>query len=444
MWGGSPDRNMVSEETGLPESWDVGSGLNLRWRAELGSESYGNPVVAGGVVYVGTNNAGLRLPEEGGDRGVLLALSVEDGSLLWQASFEKLETGEVNDWPLVGLCSSPYVEGERLYVVSNRAEVVALDARGFRDGENDGPVVDEPRQGPENADVIWRFDMRAEVGSFPHNMAATSPVGAFGLIFVNTTNGHDESHDHLPSPDAPGLIAIDAATGELVWRDAGPGPGVLHGQWSSAAVGRAAGVDQVVLGQGDGWVRSWAPRSGELLWEIDASPTGDDPTAERNDILATPVFHGGRVNVATGQDPENGEGEGRLIAIDATGRGDLTPEGQLWENTGIRRSLSTVAVHEGIAYAADFSGFFHAVDAATGEALWTYDTFASVWGSPLVADGRVYLGDEDGDVAVLEAGRELKLLAENSVGEAVYSSPVAAQGTLYVMSRSRLFALALE
>jgi len=444
MWGGSPDRNMVSDETGLPESWDVETGRGVRWTAELGSESYGNPVVAGGVVYLGTNNAGMRHPEEGGDRGVLLALLEKDGSLLWQASFEKLETGSVNDWPLVGLCSSPFVRGDRLFVVSNRAQVVALDVEGFRDGENDGPYRDETLTGPENADVVWVFDMRSEVGSFPHNMAASSPVAFGNLVFANTSNGHDESHAHLPSPDAPGLVALDAETGRLVWRDAGPGPDVLHGQWSSPAVGRVGDVDQVILGQGDGWVRAWKPESGELLWEIYANAGAGDAPREPNDVVATPVLHGGRVYVATGQDPENGEGEGRLIAIDATRRGDLTAGGPAWATTEIRRSLSTAAVSDGIVYVADFSGFLHAFDAETGETLWVHDTFAAVWGSPLVADGRVYLGDEDGDVVVLAAGRVEKVLAENAMGEAVYSSPVASGGTLYVMTRSRLYALVAE
>jgi outer membrane protein assembly factor BamB len=422
----------------------VGAGRNLRWVAELGSESYGNPVVAGGIVYVGTNNAGLRHPGEEGDRGVLLALAEADGTLVWQASFEKLETGAVNDWPGVGICSSPFVEGERLYVVNNRAEVVALDTRGFRDGENDGPVQDEALQGPENADVLWIFDMRAEVGSFPHNMAATSPVGFGGLIFVNTSNGQDESHEHLPSPDAPGLIALDAGTGKLVWRDDGPGAGVLHGQWSSASIGHVGEGVQVALGQGDGWVRAWQPSTGELLWEIDANPAGAEWPRTRNNVIATPVYHAGRVYVATGQDPESGEGRGRLIAIDASRRGDLTAQGPIWEDTEIRRTLSTPAIHEGVVYYPDFSGFLHAYDAASGASLWVHDTFAAVWGSPLVADGRVYLGDEDGDVVVLEAGREERVLAENQMGESVYSTPVAAAGALYVMTRSRLFALALD
>ena len=73
--------------------------------------------------------------------------------------------------------------------------------------------------------------------------------------------------------------------------------------------------------------------------------------------------------------------------------------------------------------------------------MWVYDTFAAVWGSPLVADGKVYLGDEDGDVIVLSAGRELNELAEMNLGNAAYGAPVAANGVLYINTRNQLFAL---
>jgi len=143
-----------------------------------------------------------------------------------------------------------------------------------------------------------------------------------------------------------------------------------------------------------------------------------------------------------GQDPENGEGVGHLYCIDASKSGDITESGRVWHDDKIRRSISTVAVAGGLVYAADFSGFLHCLDAATGAPQWTFDMLAAVWGSPLVADGKVYLGDEDGDVVVLEAGKALKKLAETNMGSAVYSTPVAANGALYIMNASRLFSIA--
>ena len=112
MWGGTPDRNMVSNMKGLPTEWDVKTKKNVKWVAELGSQSYGNPVVAGGMVFVGTNNEALRDPKQPGDRGVLMAFRESDGEFLWQQTHEKLASGRANDWPYQGVASSPLVEGE--------------------------------------------------------------------------------------------------------------------------------------------------------------------------------------------------------------------------------------------------------------------------------------------------------------------------------------------
>src|SRR5258708_1482188 len=133
MWGGTADRNMVSSAKGIVTKWDIAKKENVRWVAALGSQTYGNPVVAGGQVYVGTNNEALRDPKQGGDRGVLMAFRASDGEFLWQHTSEKLPAGRVNDWPYQGVCSSPLVEGDVLYYVTNRCEVVALDTKGFRD-----------------------------------------------------------------------------------------------------------------------------------------------------------------------------------------------------------------------------------------------------------------------------------------------------------------------
>jgi outer membrane protein assembly factor BamB len=372
MWGSTLTRNMVSDATGLPAEWDTDTGLNVKWVAALGSASYGNPVVADGKIFIGTNNELMRAPDVAGDKGIVMAFRESDGEFLWQMVHDKLESGQVNDWPFQGICSSPTVDGDRLYYVSNRGEVVALDTEGFLDGENDGLFTDEVRAGEVDGDVVWSFDMIGQLDVFPHNMTSSSPAVYEDLVIVNTSNGRDEE-GHLPSPHAPDLIALDKHTGELVWRASPLGEQILHGQWSSPAVA-----------------------------EIDG---------------------------------------GRLHAIDATQRGNVTESGLVWRVEEIRRSLSTAAIHDGLLYLADFSGFFRCFDVSTGEEVWMYDTFAAVWGSPLVADNKVYLGDEDGDVIVLRAGREMEELAEMNLGNAVYGAPVVANSVLYINTRSQLYAL---
>ena len=444
MWGGTADRNMVSEMTGLPTEWDVDSGMNVRWVAELGSQSYGNPVVASGMVFVGTNNELERDPNQPGDRGVLMAFRESDGEFLWQQTHAKLEAGRANDWPFQGVASSPLVDAEVLYYTSNRGVVTALDINGFRDGENDGPITDEELTGEFDADVIWEFDMLEEVGSYPHNLSNSSPVMWGDLLFVSTANGHDESHVNVPSPLAPSIVAVNKTTGEYVWEDNSVEDRILHGQWSTPSVGSIGGVVQVVSGQGDGWVRGYVAETGEKLWEFDTNPKDSEWPRTRNELISTPVIVDGVVYLANGQDPEHGEGVGHFYAIDGTERGDITESGLIWHYDDIRRSISTAAVVDGLVYMADFSGFLHCLDAETGEPLWVYDTFAAVWGSPFVVDGKVYLGDEDGDVVVLEHGREMEVLAEMNMGSAVYATVVPANGALLLNNRNELFSLALE
>jgi outer membrane protein assembly factor BamB len=441
MWGGTPDRNQVSNMKNVPSEWDVKTKKNIKWVADLGSQSYGNPVVAKGMVFVGTNNELMRDPKQGGDRGVLMAFRESNGEFLWQQTHPKLEAGRANDWPYQGVASSPLVEGERLYYVSNRGVVFCLDINGFRDNENDGPFMDETLKGQFDADIIWSFDMLEEVGSYPHNMSNSSPVVYGDLIYLSTSNGQDESHVHIPSPQAPSIIALNKNTGKLVWEDNSVEDRILHGQWSTPAVGTIGGVLQVVSGQGDGWVRGYEAETGKKLWEFDTNPKDAVWPRTRNELIATPVIYQNRVYIGNGQDPEHGEGVGHFYAIDATKRGDITQTGRVWQFDKIRRTISTAAVADGLVYVSDFSGYLHCLDANTGQEYWQHDMLAAVWASPFVIDGKVFLGDEDGDVVVMAHSKEKVMLGEMNMGSAVYGTIVPANGTLFLNNRSQLFAI---
>jgi outer membrane protein assembly factor BamB len=281
-----------------------------------------------------------------------------------------------------------------------------------------------------------------EVGTFPHNLANSSPNIYGDLIYVSTSNGQDESHVNIPSPKAPAIIAVNKKTGKLVWEDASPGEKILHGQWSTPTAGKLGGVDQVIMGQGDGWVRSYEAATGKKLWEFDTNPKDSVWPRTRNELISTPVIANDVVYIGNGQDPEHGEGVGHFYAIDATKRGDITDSGRLWHFDKIRRSISTAAVADGLVYIADFSGYLHCLDAKSGQLHWTQDVLAAVWGSPFVVDGKVYLGDEDGDVVVMAHSKEQKVLAEMNMGSAVYGTIVPAQGTIFLNNRSQLFAIA--
>jgi len=477
MFGGTVHRNPVNATTKIALDFqpneDPAQGKKILWVAKLGSQTYGNPVVSQGRIFVSTNNGGEYRPKHKGDRGCVLCFEEKTGKFLWQLTREKLPQGSVNDWPDQGICSTAAIDGDRGYVVTNRCELMCFDVEGFLDGENDGPVQDEPDQEPQDADIVWNLDMMKTLNVFPHNMAASSPVVYGDHVYALTGNGVDESHEKIPAPQAPSFLAVNKKTGEVVWQSNAPGDKILHGQWSSPTIGLVDGQVQVYFAGGDGWLYAFDAAKGEELWRFDLNPKDAKHEAggrgTKNDVIATPVFIDNSVLLATGQDPEYGDGVGHLWRIGATKRGDVssvTPENQpnpnsamIWHFGGVdadgsvtgekdqdifRRTLSTVAVQDGLVYAADLSGRVHCVDFATGKRYWEADVLAAIWGSTLVADGKVFIGDEDGILTVLAAGKEMKKLAEIEFPSSIYSTPTIANGVMYVSDRSRLYAIATQ
>jgi len=529
QWGGDSLRNNTPVGLNVPTEWKVGkfdyrtgdwdstAAENIKWVAKLGSQTYGNAVVAGGKVFVGTNNSGGWLDRypSNVDLGCMIAFDAETGDFLWQHSSEKLPTGRVHDWPLQGICCAAYVEGDRLWFVTSRGEVRCLDTEGFHDGEDDGPYQQEeellkasgkPYNIEQEADVVWVFDMMEELGISQHNMCSCSVTAAGDILFVNTSNGVDVEHNYIPAPDAPSFFAMDKHTGKVLWTDKSPGLNILHGQWSSPTYGVLAGKPQVIFGGGDGWVYSFDPQgtpAGEakLLWKFDANPKTSKwelgGRGTRNNIIATPVIYEDRVYVAVGQDPEHGEGIGHLWCIDPSKEGDVSPElafnsadpekviqhkrvqavvpedgdlvranpnsaviwhyseydqnvnGKIEFEETMHRSCGTVAIRDDILYIADFSGLLHCLDAETGEVHWTYDMLSAAWGSPLIVEDKVYIGDEDGEMAIFRhsADPEVAMIdgepyyGTRDMGNSVYSTPIVADNILYVTNRTHLFAI---
>lgn len=480
QWGGTVHRNMYSPAKGLPDRFepgrfvrgtedvDLSTTKNVKWVARLGTQSYGNATIAQGRVFVGTNNDHPRDPQHQGDRSILMCLDEQTGELLWQLVVPKLKSGKVNDWENLGLLSSAKIEGDRVYVVTSRCEVICLDIHGMANG-NDGPFKDEANYvvrdtgkppatiGPKDADIIWVYDMMDELGVFPHNASNSSPLIIGDLVYVCTSNGQDWTHVNIPSPLSPSYIALNKKTGEFAGEDnAGIGPRIFHGQWASPSAAQINGKWQVFAGGGDGVLYAFdaVPKPDEdtaflnKIWWFDANPpeykAHKYPAAQGpSEINATPVFYKNRVYVAIGQDPEHGEGVGRLVCVDPTKTGDVTGSALIWDYRGIHRSISTVSIdpETNLLFVGDFSGFVHCLDADTGKLHWTHDMKAHMWGSTLVADGKVYVGDEDGDLVVLAASKEKKVISETNLNAPIYSTPVVANGVIYVASNTHLYAL---
>lgn len=473
QWGARFTRNMVSSETGLPDRFDVASGLNVKWTVPLGTESHATAVVAGGRIYLGTNNNAPRDPRHRGDRGVLLALEESTGKLLWQLVVPKITTSKFWDWPNSGLCSPATVEGGRVYVVSNRGEVMCLDPEGLANGDQ-GPFHDEARHqapagdpaiptGPRDADILWSYDLIKESGVRQHDSAHGSPLLYRGFLYVNTSNGVDDTHRHIASPDAPSLVVLDQATGRLVATDGERiGPRIFHCTWSSPSLAEINGRPLVVFAGGDGVVYAFnpltaAPAAGrvarlEKVWQFDCDPAGPKEAVHEyitnrkespSNVKGMPVVEGNRIYVAVGGDLWWGKRQSWVKCIDATLSGDITRHGEVWSYPLERHVMATPAVHGGLVFIGDTGRRLHCIDAATGQGLWTHDVKGEVWASALVADGKVYFATRRGEVLVFAASREKRLISETSLGVAISATPIAANGVLYLSTMTDLYALAV-
>ena len=546
MFGGSPSRNLVHPvPVGLSHEFPIDPeddkvrvlGRRVKWKATLGSRAYGGPVVAGGRVYAGTNNENPRNPRDRAgsssvgpageplDKGVLMCFEEATGRFLWQMVHDKLASGQVNDWPKEGVCSVPTVEHGRVYYMSNRCQVVCLDANGFADG-NDG-FQGEQYKTPTDGDVIWLNDLRANYKVFPHNMAAGSPLIVGDRLFVVTGNGVDENHITVPAPDAPSFVCLDKRTGRLLWSSNLPGKNIMHGQWSHPAYAVVGGKGQVIFAGGDGWLYAFEPDTGKLIWKFDANPKDSfyelGGRGTRSDFIGMPVIDRGRLYIGTGQDPEHFDGVGHFWCIDLDRRGDVSAEvltdpalgppawrpnpnsAVVWHYGGeerrpfvrrdfvFGRTMSTAAVLDGVVYIADLAGYVHCLDAATGAKSWQWDTKSAVWGSPYAAGGKVLVATEDGDLfffkhekaparldeaaagsraglaalaaafaaggdgadclraglaardaaaaAVRERVKAKYLLQKVETGEPIRTTPIVANGVLYVMTEKSMYAI---
>jgi len=440
---------MTINQTGNPPvEWDTNTGRNIVWSVELGNEVYGSPVVAGDVVYLGADNTRQMNPAFQDDSGVLMAFRVTDGAFLWQDVAPRVERRGLRDFLLPSTTSIPYVEGDRLYYVNAECQLRSLDTKGFGDGENDGPYRDEVFKDNAAADIIWQVDMPA-LGVFPHEACNSEVLPLGDLLVVSTSNGQNEGHTRVPSPRAPNLIAVNKLSGDVVWRAIGAGDRVLHGDWASPAAGNVNGRIQVFYGGGDGWLRAFDAESGQEVWRFDGNPKDArflprPGVFSRSSIIASPVFADGRVFIAMGQSPGHGNAPSFVYAVSPNGRGDVTKSGLLWSSSEVGRVVGTPIVKNGLLYVGDLSGTVHCLDAATGAHLWKHETNDAIWGCFLLAGDRLYVGNAEGLMTVLRAGRKKELLGEIQMDAPLYSRPTAVDDTLYLATASRLYVIAAK
>ena len=473
MFGGTPFRNMVNTvDKNIPVTWSVEEGKqkNIKWSAELGDQTYSGPVIADGKVFVGINNKIPRDPKVKGDKAILVAFNEADGKFLWQLAHDMAPNGAFTDF---GMVTTPTIEGKRLYYTTPACIVVCADTDGK---------------------IQWTYDMAKEMQVSPFHCAGSSPLIVGDLIMIVTGNGINED-GKIASPKAPSFVAFNKNTGKPVWQSNLPGDRIIEGQWSNPTLAVVNGKQQVIFPGGDCVLYSFEPESGKLIWKCDCLPArkkkGDDNKVD-NYITATPVVVGDKLYIGLGPMPDHAKkaGVSYFLCLDITKQGDVSLKSYdakdaankdsalIWSFGGPRRPdkseypriatatrdvntgviCGTAAVHDGLVYLAEESGYIHCLDAKTGQRYWDHDFKESLWGSPYYVDGKVYIGLESGDVFIFKHGKERIYYADGmeqldakdnfrnarmaaSMEGPMHGTPVVANGVLYFTTTTKLYAI---
>ena len=476
-WGGGAGANPVSQAANLPANLDQAPVL---WRLELGSHQYTIPTIDRDRIYLGVNDRGVERPglsATGG--GLLMCIDQRDGSLLWQLASPRFFGGvqapyHFNQWNC-GFCSGPLVDGDRVYVVGPRGEVLCLDRDGQANG-NTGPFTDEAAyMGLEDGyteltatdgDIVWRFDMLKELDVVPHDVCGSTLLLVGDHLYACTSNGQDGSHAVVPRPQAPSLIVLDKHTGRLLATDGERiGERMFHGHWSSPVATVIDGQTRVYFGAGDGFLYAFAPwEAGDpdvangdeapgiltRLWATDCNPPeyrfqdGAPMTYSSHnrriatgpsEVIGVPSVWDGKIYVTIGQSPLHGVGAGALSCIDAA-------TGQLvWRSLELGRSLASPAVtDDGLVFVPDYSGQLHCFDAHTGDPYWSHPLGGGAWSaSAFVADGKVYVSTEARSFWVFRAAKEKELMWQGRF-KSPTATPVAVDGVLFIPTQTELIA----
>ena len=466
----------ATESSALPDAFQAD---DLLWEIQLGTHQYTIPRIDNGRIFIGINDRGLKHPvlyRTGG--GIMMCLDQATGTMIWQLVIPRNMEGtnapfHFNHWQC-GVCSRPAIDGNRLYIVGPRGDVLCLDRNGQADG-NAGPFVKEIeymgvlpnpdyKLSQTDGDIIWQFDMIKEASVVPHDVCGSTPLLHGDCLYVCTSNGQDDEHKFVVNPLAPSLIVLDKNTGRLLATDGEMiGKRMFHGHWSSPVAVQIDGRAMILFGGGDGVLYAFEPfgsavggdktRTLKKIWQHDCNPPdyrrrdgGEIPYSGHkskrpdgpSEIIATPVVHDDRIYVAIGQSPIHGPGLGMLSCVDgATGR-------KIWESRRVGRSLSDAAIDEGLLYISDFTGRLHCFDADTGELCWQHELGAGVWSaSPAVMNGKVYVSTERNRFWVFRAGREKQILSECRV-RSMAITPTIQDGVFYLPTQNSLFALNIK
>ena len=403
QWRG-PNQNGVGMAENLPTTWSLTK--NLIWKTELPSWSGSTPIVWGDRVFV-VSPSPARTPEErepGGPEIYILCLAREDGRERWRY---KLDEGNRLWRKHNNTSPSPVTDGAHVWVMTGNGVVTCLDVDGK---------------------AVWTRDLQKEYGAFGLYWGyASSPILYDSKLIVQVLHG-------MHTDDPSYLVALDANSGKEVWREERATDALRESpdSYTTPALLKRDGETQIVVTGGD-CVTGHDPDTGREIWRAD----GLNPQQRGNyRIVASPVVIDDMIYAPTRRRP--------LLALSAGGTGDVS--GNVvwkWEGAGAP-DVPTPASDGTYFYMVDDRGLATCLDAKTGAVVWGPERTAQgvVSTSPHVADGKVFLLNENAVTTVLAAGPEFKVLGTNELdGTYTLSSPVSAGSQLFIRTATHLYCI---
>lgn len=390
QWRG-PSRDGTSAETGLPLRWTTTE--NIAWSLELPSWSGSTPIIWGETIFLHVSD---------GENLWLWAVDRNSGKKLWQGY---LSDGDHRERKQNMSSPSPVTDGEHVWVMTGTGILKAFDFEG---------------------NERWSRDIPADYGDFGLNWGyASSPLLHDGALYVQVLHG-------MKTDDPSYVLRIDPASGKTVWRVERPTDAIRESpdSYTTPALLEHDGTTEIVITGGD-VVTGHDPATGEELWRAGGLNPDNAPFYR---IVASPLIHGDIIYAPTRERP--------LLAIQAGGRGDVTESHKLWSfNNG--PDVPSPLTDGQYFYSINDKGIAYCLDARTGENIYgpVRLAVATYSGSPVLADGKIYITNEDGLTTVLKAGPEFEILAENDLGDYTLSSPAISDGQIFIRTASALYAI---
>ncbi len=390
-WRG-PQNNGVGEAEGLPAAW--GADQRVAWRLELPGPAPSTPVVWQDRIFLTTAS---------GEDLALMCVSAS-GRELWRRTLsggaKDIRQGESNP-----AAPSPSTDGKHVWAFTGTGALACFTV----DGEQ-----------------VWKTDIQQRYNPFSMY---------FGMSSSPLLDG-DRLYLSLLHAKAQTVVALDKATGEEIWKRERPSQAKkesLH-SYASPVIYRD-GQHEYLLIHGSDVISAHDLASGAEIWRCGGLQKESYNPFYR--FVATPAAVDGLIVAPSAKN-------GPVLGLKPGGKGDITGDQAryAWKFPDNTPDVPSPLIHGGLVYLCRENGVLLCLDAKTGELVYKNRTHDGRHrGSPVLADGKLYLTALDGTVSVIQAGREFKILAQNSFGEPQAASPVIANNTIYLRTHKALYAV---